>query len=372
MPSIAIIMRATKLNLQFFRNHRDLKVQFPSQKDIVVIQGSNGTGKTSILEALYYVSLLKSFRVSQGDDLIFWDQEYFRLELEVEGEAPNDSGQQNPSTQQKLEVFYGKPPHKKRVVKVNEIERPAEYFVGQLKTVLFTPRDLLLFTDQPTLRRTYLNRVLMQVEDDFAGTISRYMRILKQRNALLKAYRKQVRDEELDVWDQELIKYGLPIINGRKNLTDFLNQSLAEEYSKISGAKAKIDFQYHSTAGLSAEEFQANLKKRRYQDMQEGVTGIGPHRDDLMALMNDRPVKNTLSQGELRSFALALKMAEGSYIKHKTSVKPIFLFDDVFSELDQGRQTRLITMLNECQVFITAAEEHCLSTLKQDLEIIKL
>lgn len=362
-------MRAQSLNLQFFRNHTDLKLSFSVEKDIFVIRGANGTGKTSVLEALYYLSLLKSFRSSHIDDLIFWDREYFRLEAELSNASPEA---RNKSAIHKIEAFYGKPPHKKRVTKMDEIERGADYFVGQLKTVLFTPRDLLLFTDQPTLRRTYLNRVLMQVESGFVSMASKYQRALKQRNALLKAYRKQVRDEELDVWDQELIKYGLPIIKARHELTAFFNETLTAEYAKISGVEPIIDFQYLSTAGLTEEDFQKNLKKRRYQDMQEGVTGIGPHRDDLVTMLDNRPVKSSLSQGELRSLALALKIAEGAYIRQKTGITPIFLFDDVFSELDQGRQMRLIQILENCQVFITAAEEHCLSQLARQIELIKL
>lgn len=367
-------MRVQSLKLQFFRNHKDFMVHFADSKNIFVIRGANGTGKTSILEALYYISLLKSFRSSHVDYMIFWDQEYFRLEAEFSNPVPAGSSVVNPDPAKthKMEAFYGKPPHKKRVVKMDEIERSADFYVGQLKTVLFTPRDLLLFTDQPTLRRTYLNRVLMQVEEGFVSLASKYQRVLRQRNALLKAYRKQVRDEELDVWDQELIKCGMPIIKARHKLTAFFNETLTAEYVKISGTEPIIDFQYHSTAGLTEDDFQKNLKKRRYQDMQEGVTGIGPHRDDLVTLLDDRPVKSTLSQGELRSLALALKIAEGAYIKQITGVTPIFLFDDVFSELDQGRQMRLIQILNDCQVFITAAEEHCLSQLTEQVEVVKL
>lgn len=353
-------MRTSHINLQFFRNHKGLKLDFPQDKSIIVLQGKNGAGKTSILEALYYSGFMKSFRSRHKEDLIFWENDYFRIEIDINSESAN-----------KLEVFYGKYPYDKRVLKLNEIEKPAVEFVGCLKTVLFTPKGILMLTDEPSLRRSYLNRLLILTKKKFLPIFLKYEKALKQRNSLLKEQKSNF-EVELAVWDEELIKYGNKIIEFRQEAIEFLAKKTPKHYQEISGQKQQFSMEYRTNASVDNAEYQQILQKSLAKDTRYRVTQIGPHRDDLLFFLDEHLVKCSASQGELRSILLALKLAEAEYVEKKCGEKPILLFDDVFSELDQERQLHLIEHLHNYQTFITAAEEHCLKEKIDNVHVISL
>jgi len=353
-------MRASKINLQFFRNHKSLELDFPRDQNVIVLKGENGAGKSSVLEAFYYISFIKSFRSRHIEDLIFWDNDYFRIELDIESK-----------TAKKLEAFYGKWPYNKKVLKLDEMEKQGSDFVGCLKSVIFAPRDILMLTDEPGLRRAYLNRLLLQSEPNFIRLFSKYQKALKHRNTLLKE-KRDVNPAELEIWDEELAKYGSKIIELREEVVDFLARHISAHYQEISGSSENLLIEYKHNSSNKQTGFREKLKKSFNKDKQYQITHTGPQRDDLTFFLDKKPLKSGASQGELRSVLLALKLSEAAYIEEKTGEIPILLFDDVFSELDNKRQVHLIKNLQKYQVLISAAEEHCLKEAGREVHVINL
>jgi len=356
------------LSLSDFRNYASAEVDLSAGPNLFV--GSNGQGKTNLVESIGYLSTLASHRVSADQALIRQGSELatVRARLEHAGRQVLVELQLNRSGANRAQV-------NRVAVKPRELPR-------YLTSVLFAPEDLALVRGEPAGRRRFLDQLLVQLVPRFAGVIADYERVLRQRNTLLKSARgARVADGQLstlELWDERLVALGSEIILGRQDLADRLRPNVAEAYASIAGDehRAELAFQLSIWGARPDEELAADAEVARAVDLTEvieqfrgalarvrrdeldrGLTLIGPHRDDLLLVLNGMPARGYASHGESWSFALSLKLASAAVLRADSSLgDPIVILDDVFAELDEGRRAKLASAIGDYeQVLITAA-----------------
>lgn len=353
-------MKLKKLQLENFRNYQKNFYEFPKDKDLIILTGPNGTGKTNFLEAIHLLSLGKSFRSLTQDDMVHWENDYLRCTADVQTDDENLD----------LEVFYSLSPIRKKNFKKNGVNLKNSEYLGNLLTVLFHPEDMNMLYQSPSLRRRYLDIVLSQTDKNYLIALSKYKKALKQRNVLLN----QLRDahygdndttkleEDLLAWDDEIIEFGSTVILKRLDYVAFLNEKIEGIYQSISGDKEKISVEYSSKILKKSQAndmksiskmYKDELFNRKKRDIFTAETTSGPHRDDLIFYLNGKNICSSASRGEFRTMLLTLKLAEIEFIKKRTGLNPILLLDDVFSELDRKRQKHLLKCIKGCQTIIT-------------------
>jgi len=356
------------LSLTDFRNYESAEVELRSGPNLFV--GSNGQGKTNLVESIGYLSTLASHRVSSDQALIRQGSELaiVRARLEHADRQLLVELQLNRSGANRAQV-------NRVAVKPRELPR-------YIASVLFAPEDLALVRGEPAGRRRFLDQLLVQLVPRFAGVQSDYERVLRQRNTLLKSARgARVAENQLstlELWDERLVALGTEIIVGRQDLVDRLRPHVAQAYASIAGDahRAELAFQLsveasrpdeelasdpgRGRAGASAEvadQLRAALARVRRDELDRGLTLIGPHRDDLLLALNALPARGYASHGESWSFALSLKLASAAVLRADSAVgDPIVILDDVFAELDEDRRAKLASAIGDYeQVLITAA-----------------
>jgi DNA replication and repair protein RecF len=328
------------VSLTNFRNYK--QAEFETDADLVLILGPNASGKTNFLETIYYLSRLRSFRAP--DNLLVKSQEdYFKIAADFNGKN--------------LEIITQVLPRLGRVYKIDE-QKIKKMNWKTFATVLFVPSDLNLFDLGPSLRRKFLDQTLSQISMQYALDLATLEHILKQRGALFDQIFKQLAViEDLAIWNAELAKVSVRINRARLIFTDYLNNQLNEVYNNLSDFSANLSLVYKGVEVESEAEFLEKLGQYQMGEVRSGQNLYGPHRDDFK--IEKEGVENIYnsSRGELRSQVLALKLLQAKYLdEHKN--KTIILLDDVFSELDEIRRTKLISSLSGHQIFITTTEEH--------------
>lgn len=340
-------MRINKLALTNFRSYNSLELGL--QPGVITFIGDNGSGKTNIAEALIYLAFLSSHRVSNNVPLISLGNQQAIIRAEVQRE--------DRTLQIDLEINANKANRAR--INANPTRSQRE-ILGAIQIVYFSPEDLDLVRGEPGTRRDFLDRLLITRTPRLAGVISDYERVVKQRNALLKT---RTSAAALAPWNEQLIKLGAEITAERIALIDALNPHVAHNYANLNEVKpASISYKC-STEGVtrSIEEnitvLTARLEEVAYQEIERGVSLIGPHRDDLHLQLGDFPAKGYASHGESWSMAISLRIGSFNLLKTE-GASPILILDDVFAELDTSRRIQLMsaTQLAE-QTFITAAVE---------------
>lgn len=357
-------MIVAHLSLTDFRNYAHADVDLVAGANVFV--GRNGQGKTNLVEALGYLSTLGSHRVSSDQALIRSgaDAAIVRARLEHGDRDVLIELQLNRSGANRAQV--------------NRVATKPRELPRYIATVLFAPEDLVLVRGEPSARRRFLDQLLMQTAPRFAGVIADYERVLKQRNSLLKSARG-VRNPELstlELWDERLIALGSEIIDARADLTERLAPEVAVAYARIAGDEHRAELgnalsilsdgvEEDATSAASArldraaiaEAFRAALARRRRAELERGLTLAGPHRDDLVLMLNGLPARGYASHGESWSFALALRLASAAVLRQDSPVgDPVIILDDVFAELDEGRRDQLASAVGDYQqVLVTAA-----------------
>ncbi|MFA4891695.1 MAG: DNA replication and repair protein RecF, partial [Candidatus Gracilibacteria bacterium] len=284
-------MKLSKLQLISFRNYANFEFQFNNEKPITLITGENGKGKTNILEAIYLLSIGKTFRGAHQEDLIKWGMDYFTVkgELDLGGETTN------------LDVSFSTYPRKIKSFRINEVKTPHADYLGTFITVLFHPKDLNMLYLEPSLRRKYLNLILSQTDKYYLEALTNYTKVLKQRNALLEEIGNGSHSQaELDVWDERLVEEGKILIEKRQELINFFNSHIQALYRKISGGKESLTIEYNSSAspaGHLTGDYLKRLRLKRDKDIRYGTTTIGPHRDDIKFLLSGRSIEEFASRG---------------------------------------------------------------------------
>lgn len=360
-------MQLTSLTLQNFRKWEHLNLHFPKKK-VICFTGPNTIGKTNILEAIYMLSLLKSFRTNEIHNLLMWGSNHFS----VQGTYIDREEQNN------LAVNMVFRPKKARKYLVNGIEESLSDYVGTINVVFFSPDDINLLLLSPASRRKYLDVLLSQTDKHYLRAYVTYQKVLKQRNSLLKAISAGFSTtEELEYWDGELARHATLIHTRRKALIDFFNERIDTKYQEISKHHEHIfTIDYLPSAKLeeiSEEHYLTLYTTTQHKDLILESTHSGPHRDDFSFLLGEKSIDDFASRGDTRSMILALKLAEIEYIQTVRGNVPVLLLDDVFSELDQDRQEHLLCSLPEnIQTFITTTTQDIgvLSKRTKDIEFI--
>lgn len=332
-------MLIKSLELENFRNYKQLKMEFDSGTNI--LYGDNAQGKTNILEALYLSGTTKSHKSSKDKEMIRFRKEESHIRTLIE----------------KNDISYRIDMHLKRSktkgIAINgiPIKKASELF-GIVNFVFFSPEDLNILKNGPAERRRFLNLELCQLSRLYLHNLSNYNRVIKQRNALLKeiSFRPDLKDT-LQIWDEQLIHYGLEIMKERKQFILDLNEIVDSIHKSLSGDREELVIQYEPS--IAEEQFAVQLEKNRENDIRTRMTSVGPHRDDLIFLVKEVDVRKYGSQGQQRTCALSLKLAEIELVKKVIKDTPVLLLDDVLSELDSRRQNFLLNNIHDIQTMIS-------------------
>lgn len=345
-----------------FENYRNLKNDIITPcEGVNIIYGDNAQGKTNLLEALWMFCGGHSFRATKDNDVINWHKSNAKLEMKFFGQE----------REQKAKITFQS---SKKSVEINGVEKKsAASLIEKYCAVVFSPEHLNLIKRGPSERRKFIDSAICREKLQNAVILSKYNRLLNQRNSLLKdIYKRPSLEETLCIWDEPLIKNGAMLIKKRLEYIEMLTKK-AEEYHKgISKGKEELKIRYISSADIkledTVEEIEEKLKSKfdsnRKDDIRLGVTNTGAHRDDVEILINNKNAKTFASQGQQRSAVLSLKLAEASVLRNRMGEEPVILLDDVLSELDAGRQDFLLNELKGCQVFITCCEKSNKEQLK--------
>ena len=341
-----------KLTLRNFRNYEETVLT--PHEGVNLFFGANGSGKTNLLEAVHYCALGKSHRITG-------DQSAVRI-----GESFAVCGVSVTTGGVRREITVRLVPNElnKKVILVDQ--KPIRRFsdmMGCLQCVIFSPEDLGLIREGPSMRRRYLDMMISQVNRGYFIALQQYRSGLEQRNALLKNIRATGQNNPgmLDVFEQAMAAPAAVIVAARKKVIAMLAELAADTYRGISGKDGE-DFQaaYHSAFRDSEnveEDFMRILKEDREEDLRLGITSDGPHRDDLNLSLNKKNMKVYASQGQIRTAALSLKLAQMKALRAMSGEAPVLLLDDVMSELDKERRMRLVKEISDYQTFITCTDE---------------
>lgn len=340
-------MNIQEFKLRNFRNYKELKVTFNPHLNIFV--GKNAQGKTNLLEGIFFCGLGKSFKTSKDKDVIKWNEDNANISALIEKKYRKE----------KIDInFYDKT---KKSIRIDSIAiKKVGDLLGELPIVFFSPDELKLVKESPEERRRFMNIDISQTNKRYFYLLNRYEKILANRNKLLKMSKDiEIVKQSIDIWDISLADVAEKIAEERRKFVEEISPYAEMAHSYISGGKEnlKIVYKGFESGKLTYKEGLLNsLKKNLEKDFRLGYTSVGPHRDDLDIYLNDVEVKTYGSQGQQRTVALSLKLAELEIIKAKTGEYPILLLDDVFSELDIERRNRLLKFTTRTQTFITCTD----------------
>lgn len=342
-------MRLLSLSLEHFRTYPSLEVDL-SGGQLHVFLGPNGIGKTNLLEAVSVLSLTKSCRGVEDDDLRTWNSEFYR----VRGTIEQDGG-----TQQRIEVVSMALPRKKRACFINDVQKTVGEYAGTFPVVCFLPEDLAIFRGPPAERRRFLDQLLCQVSPEYLLALSAYQQALKQRNSLLRMLRKGGDSGDLAPWEQQLAVHGGLLSQMRLELLQTINLTLPDEMARLGERWDAPTLRYlretqAATATDIALELRDRLREARPRDIELQSTGIGPHREDWELLGGGRSTVHWASRGQERVALLALVLLQVAYLELRRGEKPLIVLDDVCSELDADHQRALLGSLRGHQILLSS------------------
>lgn len=340
-------MIINKYNLHSFRNIDYCELS-PCD-NMNVICGENAQGKTNLIEGIWLFTGAKSFRGAKDSEFITFNKENCSLEINFKSEG----------IEKDAKILIGE--KKELFLNGKKIKKNSE-FAGNVNAIVFSPIDLRLVTDGPSVRRRFLDIAIGQLYPSYIEILKNYLRAVTQRNQIIKdlKYDSTV-SVMLDVFEREIVANGKRIITLRKRYIEKLNKFLPSLYSGISAGKEILETEYICENPDNLEE---KLKIARQEDMYSCVTSVGPHRDDILFKINGMSARNYGSQGQKRSIALSLKLAEAEVIRKKVGECPLCLMDDVMSELDPNRQNFILNHVKEMQVFLTCCDPQNVKNLK--------
>lgn len=344
-------MNIERLQLTDYRNYESLTLDFSNKINVFI--GENAQGKTNVMESIYVLAMAKSHRTANDKELIRWDVDYGKIEGVVNkryGSVP-------------IELTISK---KGKKGKINHLEQSKlSNYIGQMNVVMFAPEDLNIVKGSPQIRRRFIDMEIGQISPVYLHDLLTFQKILKQRNHLLKNNQGKASlasDVMFDIYTEQYVQAAVQIIQKRFQFMELLQAWAEPIHFGISRGLEKLIIKYRPVSGMeanwSAQQMMEYLTKKleevKQREIERGVTLIGPHRDDLQFFVNEYDVQTYGSQGQQRTTALSLKLAEIELIKQETKETPILLLDDVLSELDDYRQSHLLnTIQGEVQTFVT-------------------
>lgn len=358
------MLHIRKISLVQFKNYTRQDFRFDQR--VVGITGRNGSGKTNLLDAIYYLCFTRSYFTSNESQNTQYQTNGFRLEGDFDKQG------------QPAKIVCTVKDGKKEVSLNDEKYDRFSRHIGQFPAVIIAPDDAEIILGGSEERRKWLDTLLSQLYPDYLEHLITYQKILLQRNTLLKNMTGANEEHNLlDVFDEQLVRHGIPVFEQRRTfLTDFIPQ-VQQLYDYISGTHEVVSIRYQCT--LQEEDYAAQLRAARFKDLQLQRTSTGIHRDDLQFLLNEHPMKSSASQGQRKSFLFALKLAQFEVIRQFKQFAPLLLLDDVFEKLDQERVTRLISLVagpSYGQVFITDTHaerlQHSFEETGQTIQLISI
>ena len=377
-------MYLKKLELKNYRNYSQVNLNF--DKNTILILGNNGNGKTNLLESIYYLSTGRSHRTYSQDEIINWGSDYSKVKALI-GPEKNDEPDRF------IEIELRKNNNIK--IKVDKIyQRKKSDFISILPSVIFSPDDLKIVKSGPLDRRNFLDSILEKIDPLYYKQRLQYQKILTQRSSLIKSFNRRADaagNSTLEVWDDNIVRYGTDIIKKRYNLlTEFITEFKSYISGFFKGVKVDLFYVFSWDRGDSSDDFinyedtknsemenftEDDLKSIFYRklkgslekDMQYKTTTVGPHRDDFVILLDGKNIRFFGSQGQQRIASISLKLCELDILRKKIEKDPVLLLDDVFSELDIERKKLLVKAVsNKFQTFVTTTNISYLDKL--DLE----
>ncbi len=329
------------ISLTNFRTHT--LSEFNLDPALTFIIGRNASGKTNLLEALYISSLTKSYR-SPISELVNLDSDFFKITTTYKN-----------SDVKKVEIRYlTSPKGNHRTIFINNVKKPAKELIGLVPVVLFEPADLAIITSGPERRRVFVDVLLSQSDRRYLETLTKFKRLLRQRNQLLKKIiLNQNRVEDLFVYNLQLVEPIHYLTQIRDNFLHSITPLVAQVYKDISQTNTPIQLSYIPNIPNNKDVILKELERSIDRDKILGFTTRGPHRDQINILLDKHVSADSLSRGEIRTLTLALKIAEIEYLADQTNKKPILLLDDVLSELDPDRQAQLWQTTQKYQTVAT-------------------
>ena len=332
------------LRLRSFRAHAETELEFvPS---VNLLYGPNGVGKTNVLEAVHYLCLTKSFTASRDRYAVRKEAPYFEVEGTVEEVR---------QTPMEVRIAYVPGEGKKMFVNGAELDRLAD-IVGVLPVVIFSPEDADLTAGGPSERRRFVNNILSQARPVYMDDLLKYRRARRQRNEVLKSYKKRPDpppDDLIEPWTEELVGLGSQVIHRRRQFLTTFHEYLTAAYEKIDAVAERPSIEYDTIADLEPDgtveevedKFRAALDRKQGQEWDRGTTLVGPQRDELIFRLDDLEVRRYGSQGQHRTFAMALKLGQYFYLDDRSDTTPLLMLDDAFAELDAQRTEVFLDLL---------------------------
>lgn len=344
-----------QLNLLNFKNHDSLELDL--SRNVNAIVGKNGMGKTNVLDAIYYLSMCKSYLNPMDRQNIRFDQPYFSIQ-----------GKWMLNDMENTVVCAVKSGAKKVVKKNKVVYDKLSDHIGLFPVVFISPYDGDLIAEGSEIRRKWMDGILSQIDKEYLEDLIHYQRALEQRNALLKKLHSGIGSiNELEVWDLSLHRFGEKIFLRRQEFIAEFTPVFTENYKEIGNENENIEIHYRSD--FQQGDYPQVLLQNQRRDLLLQYTTVGVHKDDLLFQLNGNPVKKYGSQGQQKTFILALRLGQYHYLHSHSGKKPVLLLDDVFDKLDQGRVQKIIDLVSNDvfgQVIITDTEKSRLETLLEN------
>lgn len=332
-------MIVKRVELSNFRNYKLLQLDLDEKTNI--LYGNNAQGKTNVLESVYVCSTTKSHRTNRDAELIHLDSDEAHIKLFIEKN----------NREQRIDIHLRRNKTKGIAINGIPIKKASELF-GVFNVVIFSPEDLDIIKKGPAERRKFMDMELCQLDKIYVYNLTNYNKIIAQRNKLLKdIYFRPELKQTLEVWDSQLAEYGAKIIQRRSKFIQEINDIIKPIHKDLTGGVEDIRIIYHKNC--QAEDLLKHLEGNRERDIKYKSTSVGPHKDDILFFNGEQNIRVYGSQGQQRTIALSLKLAEIELVKTLINDLPVLLLDDVLSELDSDRQNHLLKSLDNIQTIIT-------------------
>lgn len=335
-------MQINKLTLKNFRNHTALSISFDPL--LTMITGDNGTGKSTILEAIHMLSTGRTKMSKYDKDLIQYDKEFCTISADIEtGDDKFDMELQILKSEKFENACIKKS-------KINKVAKSIQYFTGVFNSVLFSPEDIQLITGSPSERRKYIDDMISQVDIIYKRNLSDYIKAVRQRNNLLEKINKGLGGwDQIDFYTKHILEKGTMIQNKREEMFKDIEPSILKNGKLLNTDKTKVNIKYKKNE-INSER----LEEYKNREIAAMTTLIGPHRDDFEVFFNGHDVTEFGSRGEQRTCVLSLKLSEIDYIEKIKKERPVLLLDDIFSELDEKHQNAVLSTIRNKQTTITS------------------